>query len=453
MLSRLISIGLLASVVSALGGCGGGSSSEIFTSSSSSSGGSTSSSSSGSSTTSGNTLPITIDGGSTAIVQADGIIPNFAYVSVTICAHGTSNCQTVDHLQVDTQSVGLRIMGSVLNSTLLAALPTATTSAGQPVFECAPFADGYSWGRVASADIKFTSSETASAVPIHIIQDPTSVSIPAVPTDCVNAAGTDFAENTPATFAANGVLGIGALLQDCGAECVSGTVPGSYYGCTSDTGSGTCADITMAVGAQVQNPVAVLASADNNGVAIALSTVSASGEASASGTLYFGVGTESNSALGSATVYQVDSQFGQFLDTQYAGADLPGSVLDLGSNAYFFNSSIVQCSNADFAGYYCPSGTLAQSATIQGESSVSFNADGSAISGVRTGTQMSFDFDIGNAQTVLTSSMAALPTLGATGMSGTFDWGLPFFYGRTLFVVFEGRSATGSSQTGPYMAF
>src|ERR1700722_2501397 len=154
MLSRLISIGLLAVAASALCGCGGGGSSFDGTSGTSSG------------TQVINTLSITVDGGSSAIVQADGIIPNFAYVSVTICAHGTSNCQTVDHLQIDTQSVGLRIMGSVLNSTLLAALPPPTTSAGLPVFECAPFADGYSWGPLASADIKFTSNETASGVPI-----------------------------------------------------------------------------------------------------------------------------------------------------------------------------------------------------------------------------------------------------------------------------------------------
>lgn len=46
-----------------------------------------------------------------------------------------------------------------------------------------------------------------------------------------------------------------------------------------------------------------------------------------------------------------------------------------------------------------------------------------------------------------------MPTLGATGTTGTFDWGLPFFYGKTLYVVFEERLAAGSSQTGPYMAF
>ena len=443
---RVISVALLAMAASALCACGGGGSSgtSLLTSSSSGSG------SSSGATSVVNTLAITVDGGSSAIVQAnDGFpIPNFAYVSVTICASGsTSNCQTIDHVQIDTQSVGLRIMGSVLSSSLLAALPPRTTSGGQPVFECAPFADGYSWGPVATANIELTSDETASSVPIQIIED---VNVPAVPTDCVNAAGTDYAESTPATFGANGLLGVGTLLQDCGADCAAETVPGSYYACTSATSSGTCSDITMSVAGQLQNPVAVLSSADKNGVEIVPAAVSPTGAVAASGTLYLGVGTESNNALGGATVFQVDSLYGQFLDTQYAGVDLPGSVLDMGSNAYFFNSSIVQCTSSDFSGFYCPSGTLAEAAVIQGESSVTFEGQ-TAIEGARTGAQLPVAFDIGNAES-FNSSFAALPEIGATGSNGSFDWGLPFFYGKPLFVVFQGQSAVGSSQVGPYMA-
>ena len=39
---------------------------------------------------------------------------NILYVNVTICAPGsTTNCQTIDHVQVDTGSQGLRILSSV----------------------------------------------------------------------------------------------------------------------------------------------------------------------------------------------------------------------------------------------------------------------------------------------------------------------------------------------------
>ena len=346
-------------------------------------------------------------------------------------------------MQIDTESVGLRIMGSLLNSTLLSALKQPTTNGGQPVFECDAFGDGYSWGPLTTVDIQFTSDEKASSVPIQIIEDPTSVSIPAVPTDCQTAAGVNFAENTPAAFGANGLLGVGALLQDCGSACVSATVAGSYYSCTNATSSGTCTDITMSLANQVQNPVALIAGTDNNGVAIQLPAVNPLGAVSASGTLYFGVGTQSNNPLGTATIFQLDSQYGEFVDTQYAGTDLPYSLLDMGSNAYYFNSSITQCT--DLTGLYCPAGTTAVTATIQGQTAV----------GSPAGTQVSVAFDIGNADSLLpkNATNAALPTLGGTGSAGTFDWGLPFFYGRTLYVVFEERSASGSSQAGPYMAF
>jgi hypothetical protein len=164
-----------------------------------------------------------------------------------------------------------------------------------------------------------------------------------------------------------------------------------------------------------------------------------------SGTLYFGVGTQSNNGLGAATVFQLDSLYGQFVDTQYAGTDLPDSVLDYGSSTYAFNGNIPQCTSSELSGFYCPSSTLALSATIQGQSSI----------GTRTGTQVSVSFDIGNAANLFatSTSLAALPTLGSTGSTGSFDWGLPFFYGKTLFVVFETKTAKGQSLVGPYMAF
>jgi hypothetical protein len=38
-----------------------------------------------------------------------------------------------------------------------------------------------------------------------------------------------------------------------------------------------------------------------------------------------------------------------------------------------------------------------------------------------------------------------------SGDTTTFAWGLPFFFGRTVFTAIEGRSTPGG--TGPYFAF
>jgi hypothetical protein len=37
------------------------------------------------------------------------------------------------------------------------------------------------------------------------------------------------------------------------------------------------------------------------------------------------------------------------------------------------------------------------------------------------------------------------------GFGSYFDWGVPFFYGRTVFFALEGTDAAGT--TGPYYAY
>jgi hypothetical protein len=50
-------------------------------------------------------------------------------------------------------------------------------------------------------------------------------------------------------------------------------------------------------------------------------------------------------------------------------------------------------------------------------------------------------------------TFVAFPTLAGPypGTTTSFDWGLPFFYGRTVYTVIE--NSTTSVGTGPYMAF
>ncbi len=66
-------------------------------------------------------------------------------------------------------------------------------------------------------------------------------------------------------------------------------------------------------------------------------------------------------------------------------------------------------------------------------------------------------FTVDNAVSDLGTNAAALPNLAGstgTGLAGdTFDWGLPFFYDRSVYVVFEGKTALGSRLVGPYVAF
>jgi hypothetical protein len=398
-----------------------------------------------------NKLAVTVETAPAGVNPPFGVA-NVLYASVTVCVPGsTSQCVTVDKVQVDTQSVGLRLMASAIaasNSTLLSNLKQATDASGHPIFNCAPFADGWSWGALANVDIQFTADEKASSVPVQIIEDPSSSNVAQAPSSCQNAFNNN-PENTPADFGANGLLGIGMGLQDCGSACASQALTAAYYSCTSANSTGTCTPIAVATADQIQNPVAVLSGNDNNGVVFALPA--APGPAtSLTGTLYFGVGTESNNKLpASPRILPVETNQDMFIHTTFQSHDYAQSVIDAGSNGYYFSSSLPVCTGTIQGDQvlYCVGATTALSGVMQGEA-----ADGSA-----TGDMITYNFDIdnGDAQLMLLPSQVVQPNLGGTlGAQGsTFDWGLPTFFGQTVYIVFADHSAVGSGQAGPYISF
>ena len=415
--ARLLST--LVLFVVTLAGCGGGS-------------GTTSGSSSGGGSNVPNTVAITVDSG-----VGGGGAPNTLYTTVQICAHGsTTNCQTIDHVQVDTASYGFRVLSSVLTLTGLA---TSTDASGNAIVECTQFADGYAWGPVTAVDLK-VAGLTATSLPIQVIGDPAYAA--SVPASCSNGL---TAENSVATFGANGILGIGFFPQDCGTLCSTGTSAptGRYYSCTLG-GGGTCTPTFVSLVAQVLNPVPLF-STNNNGVVIQLPAQSAPGAASTTGTLFFGIGTESNNTLTAHALYAVDSATGAnpgTFATTFVGVSGLGFI-DTGSNAYFFSDgAIPTCSATQLTGFYCPSGTDALSATIQGNGT--------------NGNSVTVDFSIDNASTLSGYGYSVLPTLGGTtgtSLSGYFDWGLPFYYGRTVFLAYDGATVSGTNSAGPWIGF
>jgi len=343
-----------------------------------------------------------------AISVNGGPLGNYAdaaFVTVTVCIPGTSTCQLVDDVLVDTGSSGLRI----LSTALPIALPQQTASGGEPVVECLPFVSGYTWGPVQTADVEIA-SEKASSVPIQVLSDTDFTA----PTSCTDQ-GTS--SDTLQNLGANGILGVGLFVQDCGPYCETVQTAGNfnlYYECSSST---SCQPIGEALAQQVANPVSSFAT-DNNGVILELPSLSGGEEASASGSLVFGVGTESNNALGSATIYSANDEGNfttTFNGTTYAGE----SFIDSGSNGYFFpDASIAQCgSSSEAPGFYCPSSTDSLSATNQGVN----------------GSSGTVDFSVANALTLFDSDDNAFSELGGT-FSGAFDWGLPFFFGRNVYV-------------------
>jgi hypothetical protein len=247
----------------------------------------------------------------------------------------------------------------------------------------------------------------ASAVPIQVI-DPTFYS----------SAQSSVCARNPERYASdagfNGILGIGPLVYDYG----------PYYSCNSTTG---CSKKTPPSNYMVQNPVPRLPSGYNNGVIIQLPAAGANGSPSVEGALVLGIGTL---PVG-VTPYPVDNwgnMITLFNNTQYTD-----SFFDTGSNGLFFPPipSLPACQGSSPDNYwFCPSSPVCLSAVTEGA----------------TGTPTSQDtFQIGNFLNLVTSnpSNRVFPTIG--GNNNTFDWGLPFFLGRSVYV--------GISEATPYFAY
>jgi hypothetical protein len=160
------------------------------------------------------------------------------------------------------------------------------------------------------------------------------------------------------------------------------------------------------------------------------------------GVVVFGIGTQGNNGLGAATVLALDN-YG-YVETAFpAGGTHYASYLDSGSNAlYFLNSATTKiplCAAGQNV-FYCPTSSVTLSATI---------LQGSA-------TSANFTFGVANADHLAARNSAFNNLAGP--MAGypdptlpSFDWGLPFFLGRTVYCAIETRNTP--SGAGPYFAF
>jgi len=357
-------------------------------------------------------------------VQVDlgpaGDYVNGIFTSVTICMPGTSSCQTIDDVLVDSGSVGLRL----ISSRVTLPLASSTDAGGNVIANCASFSDNtYAWGPMSNVSVRMA-GEQAASVPIQLIGAP---GLPEVPSDC-SSGGT--AADTVSALGATGVLGIGVFRQDCGEDCARLLRPPKiYYAC----GASDCAVTSVPVANQLQNPVWLFAQ-DNNGFLLSLPAVPETGARSVAGSLVFGIGTESNNALGSAQVYTTDD-VGD-ISTTFNGATVSG-YLDTGTNGLFFldasSIALPACPDPD-SDFSCPPSTASFTAVNQGNNGVSGPVA----------------FNVANAETLFDTNNAAFNDLAGPD-TGDFAWGLPFFFGRKTFVGIEGQSSPGGR--GPYWAY
>lgn len=339
---------------------------------------------------------------------------NTPYVSVTVC-DTAGNCQTIPDVMVDTGSAGLRLFANKVTL----GLPAVTSGSGN-LAACAQFASGYAWGSMHMATVRIAGESTTQAIPVQFMNDP---ALPAAPTTCTSQ-GIDFA----ARFApvANGILGISNFIHDCGVGCTSSTPanqrPAMYYSCSGGAAD-TCTAVAAELNQQGTNPISAFA-VDNNGSILTLPAVPVpEGAISATGTLAFGIGTQSNNALpAGAQIFPIGQD--AYVNGMIDGVSGRGFI-DSGSNGYFLDldPSVPLCTPDQPSSWYCPSSPLSLSVQLQGS----------------TSTQA---ITIGNANAMFKTQYTALPALGGTAAIANFaDLGLPFFYGRPIATGLEGSSA------------
>jgi hypothetical protein len=355
---------------------------------------------------------------------SSGSYTNKPCVAVTICAPGGSPCQTVNDILLDTGSYGLRIFKQPI-----ASLTLGNSPAGE-VAECMEYGDGSKqWGPIKIAHLKMGNAPGVD-VPVQVID----FTYPGMNDHCSGAEKYPGQGSTFEYAGFNGILGVGVFQSDCGPYCASEPDNNVYFNCAG----GTCKSRAMPETLQVQNPVGFLP-VDNNGVILKLPSVALGGNPQTNGWMIFGIGTrDNNKAPSNVTRLRADPQFGE-ITTQFGSQDLQ-SFIDTGSNAYALPSfrGLPNC-GGELSGWFCPT-------TVQ-----SYTANAIGYGG---GPNKSISFHVGNFRTLFNSgnevfSESAFEAFA--NINGFFAWGLPFYFGKTVYQGLEKQSSSLGS--GEYWAW
>ncbi len=131
------------------------------------------------------------------------------------------------------------------------------------------------------------------------------------------------------------------------------------------------------------------------------------------------------------------------LTATYNGKALTQSFVDSGSNEYFFiDTSLMPCTNANYLAFYCPASPVTIAYVL------------TATSGLTANEAFSLNSPLNiNGSSVVAPGLAINPTLVKPPLpfANSFDVGLPFFFGRTVFTAIEGRQAGATA--GPFIAY
>lgn len=423
-------------------------------------------------TMAGNQAPLVVDGGPCTIDPATNRVgpingaQDVIYTTVTICPPGyapsSGSCQSIDHVQLDTGSVGLHILASAMDARILQQL-RAVTSNGLPVNDCYAYADGWTWGILRTADVwmggydgTVSQGERVPGISVDIIGDPASGPISATALSTCSGNGGSPGENSVPMFGANGILGVMPTQSESAL----------YYTCTA---AGGCSPIVIAPTQEANNPVySIAGTGDNNGIVVSLQAVGNAGAPTANGTLSFGVGTQANNAFTNThpTTYvaaAIIPKIGGLPFTQgwitasspytpQSKGQQPDAIFDTGTSFLALSGSGIPNTGPSTQMWFTPNPSpLTVTAMVQGSLPNSGGNAGPLVA------QYPLSFLVAN-ETTLALQNWAFDDLAADDTSaGLIIWGAPFFFGRTMYIVDQNTtmSIPGSAvpANGPFYAY
>ncbi len=342
---------------------------------------------------------------------------NRMVVTVTVCEPGTDHCAIIDNILVDTGSTGLRLERSAIPHDLK--LPAFTGAGGKALAECIRFIHDDAWGPLYRTDLQI-GGLTAKNLPIQVIADNRGP----------QPAGCPVSATKPTS---NGTLGIGPHVLDCQGSCIqTPNRPGVFW---EEHGLWHPFIGAVPIESRLPNPTTFFLQY-GNGVVFDLPAPPVNGTDEIVGTLTFGVGTSANNGIRGAQILQLDPD-GYFV-TRYGGLELPRSYIDSGTETYILtDEGLPRCAGMAWAFCVSPPRTL------------------EAVMVGKDGRQIRVPFTIGDYRGALERRVGAWDGFAevAARSSSAFVWGAPFFLGRRLALVFEGRMTSDTEAvTGPFFA-
>lgn len=385
-----------------------------------------------------NVLPVVVD-----LFPAGGNHANLPTVSVTLCVPDhPDQCQTIDHILVDTGATGLRILRDALKPELQNSFPaeTVTTvndsqSVTYRVAECLRYIRSSAWGSVTKADVWLGSKpgdvlapgQTAlhRVMPIHLIG---AKDVPeAAAEDCRDQS----VDNTIAEFGSNGTIGVSPALMDNEVH---------YYLCTAE---GICqrdgtkhnaankAVVEIDHAHRVPNPVYMMP-ADNNGIIFQLDAIADHFATSASGQLILGINTEPNNQLDTSLQILRSSTRGNLTSVTAQKKPIQDAATSTSYQAAIFTNYVALDTGASTVSLGPVPGYNDWSKFDMGDLNLTFKAEFLKSSVTSKTYAQPFLNTLKYKDKAARDAAVTMVTWHNEGLVG-----LSFFYGKTVYLAFE----------------